>query len=68
MVDPTLFEGDMKLTDAQRLAAISGMDVSTAGIGRASINANLWPGAVMPYTIDSSLGTLASGTTKERQV
>ena len=54
--DKNLFEGDMVLTAAQRNAAMTGRDISKAGIGRGSIFRNLWPGAVMPYTIDRYLG------------
>ena len=49
MYDPDLFEGDMILSHKQKEAI--------AGYGRASIGnqRSLWPGGVMPYTIDSSL-------------
>ena len=55
VTDPNLFEGDMLLTPAQRFAAMSGRDVSKTGQGRASINANLWPGAVLPYELDPAI-------------
>lgn len=53
--DKRLFEGDMILTDAQRMAAALGEDVSKAGLGRASIRKNLWPGAVLVYELDSAI-------------
>ncbi|XP_066027193.1 zinc metalloproteinase nas-14 [Pocillopora verrucosa] len=53
--DKRLFEGDMILTDAQRMAAALGEDVSKAGLGRASIMKNLWPGAVLVYELDSAI-------------
>ena len=53
--DKLLFEGDMILTDAQRMAAALGEDVSKAGLGRASIRKNLWPGAVLVYELDSAI-------------
>lgn len=52
-----LFEGDMILTDAQRMAAMFGEDVSKAGLGRASIRKNLWPGAVLVYQLDPAIGS-----------
>ncbi|XP_031566396.1 zinc metalloproteinase nas-15-like [Actinia tenebrosa] len=52
--DPNLYEGDMILTDAQRMAAEMGMDVDKP-IGRGSIKNGRWPGGVMAYTIDGSL-------------
>lgn len=56
--DKRLFEGDMILTDAQRMAGLAaalGEDVSKAGLGRASIRKNLWPGAVLVYELDSAI-------------
>jgi len=53
--DKNLFEGDMILTDAQRMAAMLGEDVSKAGLGRASIRKNLWPGAVLVYQLDPAI-------------
>lgn len=55
ITNPDLFEGDMILTPEQRLAAVTGGDVSTAG-ARGSIRRGLWPGGVLYYTIDRSLG------------
>ena len=52
-----LFEGDMILTDAQRMAAMFGEDVSKAVLGRASIRKNLWPGAVLVYQLDPAIGS-----------
>ena len=46
----------MILTDAQRMAAMFGDDVSKAGLGRASIRKNLWPGAVLVYQLDPAIG------------
>ena len=46
----------MILTDAQRMAAMFGEDVSKAGLGRASIRKNLWPGAVLVYQLDPAIG------------
>ena len=55
--DPNVFEGDMILTPGQRLAAMTGGDVSKAGgEGRASIRKNLWRGGVLIYEIDPALG------------
>lgn len=53
--DRNLFEGDMILTDAQRMAAALGEDVSKAGLGRGSIRNNLWPGAVLVYQLDPAI-------------
>ena len=47
----------MILTDAQRMAAMFGGDVSKAGLGRASIRKNLWPGAVLVYQLDPAIGS-----------
>lgn len=47
----------MILTDAQRMAAVLGEDVSKAGLGRASIRKNLWPGAVLVYQLDPAIGS-----------
>ena len=57
MKDKNLFEGDMFLTDAQRMAAMLGEDVSKAGLGRASIRKKLWPGAVLVYQLDPEIGS-----------
>ena len=46
----------MIFTDAQRMAAMLGDDVSKAGLGRASIRKNLWPGAVLVYQLDPEIG------------
>ena len=51
----------MVLTDAQRMAAILGDDVSKAGLGRASIRKKLWPGAVLVYQLDPEIGKLSVG-------
>lgn len=48
--DPDIFEGDIILTPEQRAAVESGQ--------RASITTGKWPGGVLVYTIDSSLGKL----------
>ncbi|EDO45037.1 predicted protein, partial [Nematostella vectensis] len=53
--DPNLFEGDMYLSTAQRYAAMTGRDVSKAGLGRASINKNLWPNGVLVYQLDPAI-------------
>ena len=50
----------MILTDAQRIAAMLGDDVSKAGLGRASIRKNLWPGAVLIYQLDPDIGIYES--------
>ena len=60
MKDKNLFEGDMFFTDAQRTAAMLGEDVSKAGLGRASIRKNLWPGAVLVYQLDPEIGIYRS--------
>lgn len=38
------------------MAAMLGDDVSKAGLGRASIRKNLWPGAVLVYQLDPAIG------------
>ncbi len=53
----------MILTDAQRMAAMFGEDISKAGLGRASIRKNLWPGAVLVYQLDPAIGSNESVTT-----
>jgi len=55
MYDPNLFQGDIVLTPAQKSAISRGQDPSRV-YGRGSVNKNLWPGAVLPYTIDGALG------------
>jgi len=52
--DPDLYEGDMILTDEQRMAAEMGLDVDNP-LGRGSTKNRQWPGGVMAYVIDSSL-------------
>ena len=52
--NPNLFEGDMILTGAQRMAAEMGLDIDNP-TGRAGIKSGRWPGGVVPYTIDRSL-------------
>jgi len=37
------------------MAAMLGEDVSKAGLGRASIRKNLWPGAVLVYQLDPAI-------------
>ena len=49
-----LYEGDMILTDEQRMAAEMGWDVDDP-LGRGSTKNRQWPGGVMAYVIDSSL-------------
>ncbi|XP_020916020.1 blastula protease 10 [Exaiptasia diaphana] len=54
--DPNLFEGDMILTDEQRLAARMGLDVDAPSTSaRKGIRNRRWPGGVVVYTIDNSL-------------
>ena len=50
----------MILTDAQRIAAMLGDDVSKAGLGRSSIRKNLWPAAVLIYQLDPAIGIYES--------
>jgi hypothetical protein len=45
----------MLLTAEQRAAAMSGRDID-ASLGRAAIKERQWPGGVVAYVIDSSLG------------
>jgi hypothetical protein len=59
MYDPNLFEGDMVLTVDQKAAIDAGRD-PTLVKGRASVNTPLWPNAVLPYTIDATLGLSSS--------
>ena len=47
----------MILTDAQKMAAMLGEDVSKVGLSRASIRKNLWPGAVLVYQLDPAIGS-----------
>ena len=54
-----LFEGDMILTPEQRRAALQGGDVDRL-LERGSVVNKRWPGGVMVYTIDSSLGDYLS--------
>ncbi|EDO41420.1 predicted protein, partial [Nematostella vectensis] len=56
--DPDLFEGDMRLTDAQRLAAQMGQDIDSPS-ARGGIKTGRWPEGVMAYTIDRSLSNRA---------
>ena len=42
------------------MAAMLGDDVSKAGLGRASIRKNLWPGAVLIYQLDPAIGIYES--------
>lgn len=50
MYDKTLFEGDIILTPQQQSELLSAK-------GRGSIiKSRLWPGGIIPYTIDNSLG------------
>ena len=52
-----LFEGDMILNTAQRLAAMKGLDVDKArGNARGSVMNMQWPGGVMIYDIDRQIG------------
>ena len=53
--DPKLFEGDMILTPRQRYKAEHGMDVDSDR-KRGSTKNRLWPGGLVHYEIDSSLG------------
>ena len=50
----------MILTPAQRFAAMTGGDVSKAGLqGRASIRKNLWPGGVLVYELHPAISKCA---------
>ena len=52
-----LFEGDMILSTAQRLAAMKGLDVDRArGNARGSVMNMQWPGGVMIYDIATKIG------------
>ena len=54
---PSLFEGDMRLNSAQRLAAMQGLDVDKAkGSARGSVINGNWPGGVLIYYIDPQIG------------
>ncbi|EDO45685.1 predicted protein, partial [Nematostella vectensis] len=55
---PDLFEGDIKLDPAQRWALLDGMGLDETGL-RGSMIGNQWPGGLVPYTIDASLGRLS---------
>ena len=54
--------GDMKLTGKQKLAVKLGRDVGTNGNAFAGSNQVTlrWPNAIVPYTIDCSLGLFNS--------
>lgn len=54
--DLDLFEGDMILTTEQRMAAEMGLDVDNP-FGRGSTEGRQWPGGLVPYVIDSELGS-----------
>ena len=55
--DAKLFEGDMILSTAQRLAAMKGLDVDRArGNARGSVMNMQWPGGVMIYDIATKIG------------
>lgn len=56
--DTDLFEGDMQLNPGQRAVARGLIS------GRGSIRTKKWTGAVLPYTIDSSLGKWQSAKCK----
>jgi hypothetical protein len=45
----------MMLTAEQRAAAMSGRDID-ASLGRGATKGRQWPGGVVAYQIDSSLG------------
>lgn len=53
--DSNLYEGDMILTAEQKMAAELGLDVDNP-LGRGSAKNRQWPGGVMAYVIDGSLG------------
>lgn len=48
-----LFQGDIKLTVDQKFELLSG-----SLRGKSSITSNLWPGGVLVYHIEPSLGKL----------
>jgi len=52
--NPDLFEGDIKLTPAQKEAVKAG-DVSLAEFTRGATTSSLWSDKVVPYVISSSL-------------
>eukprot|EP00794_Sanderia_malayensis_P015872 gene15872-17471_t len=54
MEDPNLFEGDMILTNDQKLAYLSGE--ANYQIPLAATKTNLWP-TVIPYSLDSTLSS-----------
>lgn len=55
--DPNLFEGDMILSQEQRLKAEMELDVDSS-VKRGSIRNKLWPDGVIAYVIQSGLGKL----------
>ena len=55
--DPNLFEGDMILSQEQRLKAEMELDVDSS-VKRGSIRNKLWPDGVIAYVIQSDLGKL----------
>ena len=55
--NPKLFEGDMILSSAQRLAAMKGLDVDkVTRNARGSLINSQWPGGVLIYSIDPQIG------------
>ena len=54
--NPNLFEGDMILTPEQRYKAEHGIDVDSEDRKRGSIRFKLWPGGVVVYDIQPTLG------------
>ncbi len=59
--NPNLFEGDMILTAAQRMAL-------ELGTGRAAIKGKEWPKGVMVYAIDKKFGKLNSITVPQKNL
>ena len=54
--DPNLYEGDMILTQEQRYRAEHGLDVDGSGNKRGSSKFPKWPGGVIVYAIELTLG------------
>jgi len=65
--DPNVFEGDMILTPEQRYKAEHGMDVDSDR-KRGSSRFRLWPGGVVVYAIQSTLGRFLSTSLIKRYV
>ena len=56
--DTNLFEGDIILTPGQKWTAEHELDVDSSRRKRGSSRRRLWPGGIIVYAIQSTLGKL----------